>query len=81
MPCTASRPRHSRTVFSLQPRSRAIFALPSSAAAAMAILARSTSRCGLVPALMICRSFRSRLMVIRTGTAAGPAMVVSLRVS
>jgi hypothetical protein len=54
---------------SLQPRSRAIFAFGSPAAAARMILARSTSRCGLVPALMICRSFRSRLMVIRTCAA------------
>jgi hypothetical protein len=45
------------------------------------ILARSISRCGLVPALMICRSFRSRLMVIRTGTASGPATLLLLRVA
>jgi hypothetical protein len=45
------------------------------------ILARKTSRCGLVPAPMICRSFLSRFIVIRTGRAAGPAIAVSSRVA
>jgi hypothetical protein len=80
MPWRANRPRHWRTVFSVQPRSRAIFAFGSPAAAAITILARGTSRCGIVPALMICRSFRSRLMVIRTGTAGGPGIWLSSRI-
>jgi hypothetical protein len=79
MPWRANRPRHWRTVFSVQPRSRAIFAFGSPAAAAITILARSTSRCGIVPALMICRSFCSRLLVIRTGTAGGPGIWLSSR--
>src|SRR5271170_333001 len=73
----AGRPRHWRTVFSIQPRSRAILASGSPAAAAITILARSTSRRGIVPTLMISRSFRSRLMVIRTGTAGGPGIRLS----
>jgi hypothetical protein len=80
MPWRANRPRHWRTVFSVQPRSRAIFASGSPAAAAITILAPSTSRCGIVPALMICRSFRSHLMVIRTGTAGGPGIWLSSRI-
>ena len=64
-PGAANRPRQARTIASLQPRSRAIwvFALPS--AAASTILARSTSRCGLVPAATICSSLRRRFFVSR----------------
>src|SRR5260370_811193 len=45
----------------------AAFAAP--AAAASTIFARSTSRCGLVPAARICSSLRRRLTVSLTGTA------------
>ena len=50
IPRTANRPRQVRTTATLQPRSRAMAAFAVPAAAASTILARSTSRCGLVPA-------------------------------
>ena len=71
-PRTANRPRHSRTVFTLQIQVAGDFLVAVPGAGGEAILARSASRCGLVPALMICTSFRRRLIVVRTGTAGGP---------
>ena len=53
MPRTANRPRQVRTTATLQPRSRAMAAFAVSPAAASTIFARSTSRCGLVPARTI----------------------------
>ena len=82
IPRTANRPRQVRTTATLQPRSRAISAFVVPAAAASTILARSTSRCGLVPAAMICSSLRRRLIVSLTGTArARPAIGDSPSVS
>jgi hypothetical protein len=60
MPRTANRLRQVRAVTMLQPSSRAICAFGFPAAAASTIFARSTSRCGLVPAATICSSLRRR---------------------
>ena len=69
IPRTANRPRQVRTTAALQPRSRAMAAFAVPPAAASTIFARSTSRCGLVPARTICSSLRRRLIVSLTGTA------------
>ncbi len=69
IPRTANRRRQVRTTFALQPSSRAICAFAFPAAAASTILARSTSRCGLVPARTICSSLRRRLMLSWTPRA------------
>ncbi|HEY3952523.1 MAG TPA: hypothetical protein VGM53_04050 [Streptosporangiaceae bacterium] len=82
IPRTANRRRQVRTTATLQPRSRAIAAFAAPAAAASTILARSTSRCGLVPAARICSSLRRRLTVSSTGTArARPATGISFRIT
>ena len=46
--------------------------VPSLPPSASAILARSTSRCRLAPAPMLCSSFRFRSIVIRAGPPPGP---------
>jgi hypothetical protein len=56
-------------VATLQPRSAATAALDAPPAAASTILARSTIRCGLVPARTICSSLRRRFLFSRITTA------------
>jgi hypothetical protein len=62
-----------RAVATLQPRSAAIAVLGAPPAAASTILARSTSRCGLVAARTICSSLRRRFLFTPDHRRAGPA--------
>ena len=70
-PCSANRPRHLRTIFTLAPRSAAIRALPRPREAASTICARARSRYGVfAPRTLIFSVLRSDAVSV-TGTAAG----------
>jgi hypothetical protein len=64
--------RQVRAVAALQPSARPVAVLDAPLAAASTIFARSTSRCGLVPARMICSSLRRHFPLSRI--TAAPAL-------